>query len=64
MRGLVSSSAQPPFVKNRRSRSPSGCSVQQSNYITLPNSNVHGANRTHGTESQVFRGIEKKIHKT
>jgi hypothetical protein len=30
------------------------------NYITLQDFNVHGANTTHGTESEVFRGVKRE----
>jgi hypothetical protein len=34
-------------------------------YITLQDFNVHGANTTHGTESEVLRRVKKKkIHCT
>jgi hypothetical protein len=29
-------------------------------YITLQDFNVHGANTTHGTESEVFRGVKRE----
>jgi hypothetical protein len=42
------------------------CCRTHTTYITLQDFDVHGANRTHGTGSKVFRGIGKKftIHRT
>ncbi len=59
-----------PLVQGNRERDASGICGGRSGglglavavlcVITLQDFNVHGANTTHGTESEVFRGVKRE----